>query len=1521
VALALVIGVGSLLAAVVATAPTASAAPPELSHVADVSTAGNRSTHSVRIPTTVQAGDRLVLFLTWNSQVTAGSPGAGWTQLQTRTGSGIGGRVWTKEAVAADVNALVRVTTSSAAKSVFTVVAYRSTGDDVPVTASAVGGSNTASSSHTTPGAAVADPNSWLVSVWSEKSGSTPTWTLPATVTSRDSRSATGPGKISMVVADSNGAVPTGTAAGRTATTSTSVSRSMLYSVVVSPGVGDVVPNTPPTADFTFSCAALVCAFDAADSDDADGDDLSYEWDFGDGQGGSGVAPSHTYASGGTRTATLTVDDGSDTDTASESVTVAAAPAPPGNQPKPGHTSLVPDVAHTNMPQITNGEIWDIEVVGNRAFVAGSFTSAVNRAGNDATVTQPGLMAFNLSTGLIDTTFRPTFGEGGVNAVEASPNGQRLYVVGSFNTVNGVTMRKIASLNLTTGAPIAGFQANGNSQANALAVTNTTVYAGGRFSTVNGRARVGLVAVDGATGEVDMGFDNQLSGGMGTNGALTVQQLKLTHDSSKLLVVHTARRIDGQDRYGVGLIDTASKELLPWHTKLWEDNLQYVGGIQRIYAGDIAPNDEWFVVSSGSGGDRPPINDTAIAFDIDGGANMEPRWISRAFDSIYSVAITERAVYIGGHFQWNESPTAPDPWPGLDDVGYGTGQGLAAYALGDAVVRRDHLGALNPADGKALEWYSGSQSFEGNKAMEATSQGLLTGGDTLRQGGSAVGRVAFFPLAQLPAPTATDTTITAPIEGRVVPTGQEFVIQGTARSAATLARVQVEVKSGNQYLQDNGTTWGAFNTIDAQLGTPSGGVTPWSLPATIASTREIEILARAVNTNGSQDPVKANKQIESFSFDDLPPTTSISSPSSTLQTSTSFVLRGSASDDNGVNAISLYIHDLDTDTYLTEDGTVVDDYTTFRIDPDVPGAVNTTWQHEVTLPREGRWKVGAMAVDTAGQSDTRWDVRDYTVDSSGQAPTVTVTQPVGVTPPTTPPPLTMAPGGRVTFTGTATDDQSLATVEVSLRNSTTRENLASDGSWGADVIQGWFKVSPANLNSATYNWSYTMPADLVPGTYSFQVRATDKQDLSTSSSLQGRVTINVIVPGDLPPNGLLNVTGNQVSDVLHLDLTGTATDDFGVSGIRVSILENDTDRYLRPNGTLAAGFGTINATLATPGATSSTWSLPVDLPVNGDYSVAAYAVDGSNQIDPSTSGATARYAVYPGDAPPTLLPNLASPTEGTAFTESRIFVSGRAEDDIAMAEVEVAVVNSLGQYMSSSGSFGTSERWINAFLNSPGSQGSNYSYTTPVIPDGAYLVKVRPIDNHDLIPEPREVNVTVTSPAGNVAPVAAGSVTCTANVCTFDGRGSTDENPSTLSYAWNFGNTRTGSGALPTHTYTSAGTFTPTLTVRDEYGLTSILTLAPITITEPADNVAPTAVITTPTCVGLTCNVSGAASSDPNPSDTRSYLWDFGDGTPTSTSSGPSHVYAVAGTYTLTLTVTDGWGKSHTTTRTVTVAP
>ena len=159
------------------------------------------------------------------------------------------------------------------------------------------------------------------------------------------------------------------------------------------------------------------------------------------------------------------------------------------------------------------------------------------------------------------------------------------------------------------------------------------------------------------------------------------------------------------------------------------------------------------------------------------------------------------------------------------------------------------------------------------------------------------------------------------------------------------------------------------------------------------------------------------------------------------------------------------------------------------------------------------------------------------------------------------------------------------------------------------------------------------------------------------------------------------------------------------------------------------------------------------------------------------------------------------------------------------------------------------------------------------------------------------------------------------NLCQFDARATTDENINAVTYSWNYGTGQgTGSGAVPpVKTYTAPGTFTVTLTARDEWGNIGTATQT-VTITEPTDNVAPNAVISEPSCSALVCNFSSAASVDPNVGDTMSRVWNWGDGTPATTTTSPSHTFALAGTYTVSLTVTDGWGKATTVTRSVTVA-
>ena len=1532
----LLAGLVPLAALAVISATPAEAAPGTLSYVAAASTSGGRSNHRVVVPATVQPGDALLMMLTTNSSTaTINNTVAGWTLLQQRDGTGIRSRAWTKTATSTDDGSTVTVTTSVSIKSSMTVVAYRSTVGLASVTNSASTVVNTAATSHTTATVPVADQNSWQVNWWSEKSGVAQTWTLPGTVTQRNTTTGTGTGKISAVLADSNAAVPVGTGPTRTASTSASAAKSATLSFAVSPGDDTVGPgNTAPTASFTVTCAFLVCNFDASASSDPQADSLTYSWAFGDGSSGNGMTTSRTYATAGTRTVTLTVSDGALTN---QTTRQAVSSAPPAG---PGHTRIVPEIVSTNMPRITSGEIFDLEYIGNRVFVVGTFTSIRNNTATDTTnYAQPRIAAFNLTTGLVDTGFRPTF-DGSVNDVEASPDGTKLYVAGSFNAVNGVAKRKFASINPTTGATVTGFTANGDSLGTELEATNTTVYLGGKFTRINGAFHRGLAAVNATTGALIGSttgnpagtWINDVTGGIGPDGALNLQELLLTPDQSKLIVVHTGRQIAGQDRYGIGIIDTGTGLLLPWRTRLWEDNLSRVGGIQRIYAGDVAPNGEYFVVGSGSGGDRPPINDTAVALPIAGDDFVQPLWVSRLFDSVYSIAISEVGVYVGGHFSWMESPTARVPWPGLDNQGYGTGQGLSGYGLGDEVVRRDHIGVISPTDGTGLEWSPMSNSFEGNKAMIVHPRGVITGGDATTQGGQNVGRVAVYDFASTPATGANETTITNPIEGRVEEAGLPLTIDGTATATSGINRVQVEIidRDSGQYLQDDGVTWGTANSFKAVVTNPGATSSAWSTTLNIPINRVLRVLARTYGNNGSNDASKAGKKFETFSTLDATPQASISVPARfSIVPSLTFTVAGLATDDFGVRAISYVIKNGGA-LFLQNDGTVSTNYNSFTIAPDVIDATSTTWSDEVTVPYEAEWRIAVTPRDNAGQSSLDEFTRDFIVSSTAVAPSVTISAPATHSPPALAQTgFTVAPGGELTFTGTATHNENLANVEVLFRNTTTLHALAADGTWRVGNNPGWSRITALNVNTASLNWSYTTPPNLPAGLYTFSVRATDDLDLTTPIALRGLLAFTVQVPGDVPPNGLINPSGTFTGgQVQHLDLVGTATDDFGVAEVNVSLRDGLTNRYLQDNGTMSVDYNDLPAVLGTPNGTDTAWTLSTDLPTEGAWNVTAYAKDTSGQLDTSTTGATARYDIYPGDTAPTFNEALRVPQTGAVFTEGRIPVTGRVEDNQQITAVQIAVVNGANQYMGATGTFGVAgvESWRVAFLNSPGSPGSNYSYTTPVVPVGSYTVRVRGVDNHALVTTPPlDASVTVSHPPNN-PPVAIAVITCNQNICSLDGRATADENPTAGTYLWTIttttpASTVTATGSLISRTFTSANTYNVTLTVTDEYLAQATTPTQMILIAEPAGNTAPVVQdpLPAPLCSGLVCNFS-ATVSDNNPGDTLTRVWDFGDGTPTSTATSPTKTYLAPGSYTVSLTATDGWGKATTVTRSVTVS-
>jgi PKD repeat protein len=139
----------------------------------------------------------------------------------------------------------------------------------------------------------------------------------------------------------------------------------------------------------------------------------------------------------------------------------------------------------------------------------------------------------------------------------------------------------------------------------------------------------------------------------------------------------------------------------------------------------------------------------------------------------------------------------------------------------------------------------------------------------------------------------------------------------------------------------------------------------------------------------------------------------------------------------------------------------------------------------------------------------------------------------------------------------------------------------------------------------------------------------------------------------------------------------------------------------------------------------------------------------------------------------------------------------------------------------------------------------------------------------------------------------------------FDGSGSSDPDGDTISFAWDFGDGNTGTGMMPTHTYTVSGNFDVRLVVNDGQAV-SDPSLTSAAISAPAVNIAPVADPGGPYAAepGQAISFDGSASADPN-GDPLTYRWDFGDGS-TGTGVTPAHAYAAAGGYEVRLVVSDG---------------
>jgi PKD repeat protein len=108
------------------------------------------------------------------------------------------------------------------------------------------------------------------------------------------------------------------------------------------------------------------------------------------------------------------------------------------------------------------------------------------------------------------------------------------------------------------------------------------------------------------------------------------------------------------------------------------------------------------------------------------------------------------------------------------------------------------------------------------------------------------------------------------------------------------------------------------------------------------------------------------------------------------------------------------------------------------------------------------------------------------------------------------------------------------------------------------------------------------------------------------------------------------------------------------------------------------------------------------------------------------------------------------------------------------------------------------------------------------IGDSSYQIDSNNTDSYPLI-APKEV-YEISTPQ-NQPPTASftfsPSSPAVGQTVTFDASSSYDPDGSIVSYSWNFGDGSTASGAVVQHSYSSPGTYTVTLTVTDNNGLTA----------------------------------------------------------------------------------------------------
>jgi PKD repeat protein len=1133
-----------------------------------------------------------------------------------------------------------------------------------------------------------------------------------------------------------------------------------------------------------------------------------------------------------------------------------------------------------------NGVVWSQAVVGNTVYVAGNFTKARPAGvavGGVGEVNATYAFAYDITTGNRIASFNPTL-DAQANVVMASPDGKTVYFGGDFSVVNGFARAHIAAFDTTTNQLVTTFAPTITSRVAALAVTGSTVYAGGTFLNANATARNYLAAFNRADGSL-------LPWAPVADQSVTA--LVMAPDSSRVIVGGHFLTLNGTSAYGMGSLDASTAATLPWaaNTKLRDagtngaittlrtDGTNILGGGYSFGSGA-----QW----EGLFAADPATGNIVYANDCHG--------------DTYDVFPMGQAVYTASHVhtcEWIGSYKNTQPFTNHFATAY------TNYATTTNTGPDDYGWNISgtPAGG-VLDWFPTLTpgTFTGQNqagwSLAGNSTYVSYGGEFTNVNGVAQqGLVRFAVSASAPNKVgATFSSLQAP--------GVQSLASGAVRISWPAGVDRDNTTLSYKLYRDSGTTPIYTTTADSTFFAVPGmsyvdtGLAPGSThtyyvrvtdPFNNAQNGPVSaaVTVAAGGPNAYVSDVLADGATHYWRLDETAGAQLVDWAGTTPLYAGTTVARGAAGAIIGDADGAVSVDGTSTGMASNMFGQLQDAPSVFSVEAwikttttsggDIVGFGNLQSGNSGSSTADRRLymdNAGHLVFGVIGGNGTK-----YTAVSSGTYNDGTYHHVAGA----------FSASGLSLFV----DGRRVAV------NRGTSTAKAYQGYWriGQDTTSGW---SPAPSSSAfigTIDDVAVYSSTLTPKQISKHY-VDSGRTLSTSPITDA---YGLAVTAQSPD---LYWRLDETSGTIAADSSGNGRDGVYAGTFTLnqpSNVSGSTGASVKMNGS-SGNVGSVDSQTAPTTFTESGWFTTTGNnntqgQIIGFGSAATGNSSTRDRVIGLVSGGTVTFTVNNGGVPTTI----SSPTKYNNGAWHQAVATQDASgmklyvDGTLVASNSVTTADSYTGYWRGGGD----TRFLNGKLDEVAVWSSKALTAN----------QIRAI--------------YTASPAavalGNQAPTATiATPSCIAATCTFDGSGSSDPDGLVASYAWNFGDSTTGTGVAPSHTYTASGTYTVTLTVTDNNGAASAPVSVPVTVIVPA-NVPPTAAIGTPSCTNLACTFSGAGSADSDGT-VASYAWDFGDGT-TGTGVAPAHTFTADGTYTVSLVVTDNQGATSTAaTTSVTVA-